>query len=146
MEMWGEDVQTRLAFLSGMATRLTDYNKLTGKSITLTQYNWTKQKNYSQFKKYIEIISPVKYAAKTRKLPPTLLIHARGDNQVPYSNPVKLKTMLDGTSIPHKMITTYGSANDHLLGGIVFADNTPFIFKNQTWVNEAKAWMETYLR
>jgi len=143
MEMWGEDVETRLTFLSWMGTRLTDYQRLTGNPMMLTQFDWTKQANYCEYKKHIEDISPVTYVSKTRQLPATLLIHARGDDQVPYSNPVRLISLLDETSTPHKLITPVGSANDHMLGGIVFADNTPFIFRNQPWVEEAKAWVES---
>ena len=146
MEMWGEDMGTRLAFLSWMGTRLTDYKKLTGNSIELTQNNWTKQRNYSEFKKYLEGISPVSYVPKMGRLPPTLLVHARGDDQVPYSNPVRLTRLLDETSTPHKLITPVGSANSHMLGGMVFEEHSPFIFNNQPWVNEAKEWVGACLK
>jgi len=148
MKMWGEDMETRLSFLSWMGTRLTNYQKLTGDPMTLTQFNWTKQNNYSKYKKYIEDISPVTYVYETlrkpasQNFPATLLIHARGDDQVPYSNPVRLMKLLDETSAPHKLITPEGIANDHMLGGVVFADNTPFVFKNQAWVGEAMKWIE----
>ena len=145
MGMWGKDLNTRLEFLSWMGTRLTDYKKLTGSSMLLTQYNWTKQKNFFRYRKHIEDISPVKYVSNMRRLPPTLLVHALDDDQVPYSNPVRLKTLLDDTSTPHKLITPGGNADSHMLGGIVFSENSPFVFQNQDWVNEAKAWMKTYL-
>ena len=145
MGMWGEDTAVRLAFLSWMGTRLTNYQRLTGKSIELTQFNWTKQKTYPEFRKHIEEISPVSYVSKTRKLPATLLVHARDDNQVPYSNALRLSALLDDTPTPHKLITPAGIANDHMLGGIVFEDKSPFIFKDQAWVNEAKTWIEAYL-
>ena len=145
MGMWGKDLNTRLEFLSWMGTRLTDYKRLTGSSMSLTQFNWTKQKNFSRYRKHIEDISPVKYVSCTRKLPPTLLVHALDDDQVPYSNPVRLKTLLDDTSTPHKLITPGGSADSHMLGGVVFAENSPFVFQNQDWVNEAEVWMKTYL-
>ena len=146
MGMWGEDIKTRLMFLSWIGTRLTDYERLTGNAISLTQFNWTKQRNYMQYKKIIELISPVSYVSKMGRVPPTLLVHARGDNQVPYSNAVRLKTLLDNTSVPHKLITPVGNANSHILGGEVYADHNPLIFNNQTWVKEAREWLETYLK
>ena len=140
MTKWGENLESRLLFLSQVGS------KLTGHTIELTQKNWTRQKNYSEFKKYIMDISPIAYVSnKTRKVPPTLLIHARGDDQVPYSNAVKLKTALDFTSVPHKLITPTGSANSHMLGGNVYTTKGPIFFDDQKWVAEARRWIEVYL-
>ena len=91
-------------------------------------------------------ISPIMHVSKIGKTPPTLLVHARSDNQVPYSNAVRLKAVLDYTSVPHTLLTPTDSGDSHMLGGEVFADNTPIVFKNQNWVSEAKRWMETYLQ
>ena len=140
MTMWGEDLETRLSFLSQVGSRLT------GHVMELTQFDWTKQKDYSKFKKYVMEGSPISYVSKARGIPPTLLVHARSDNQVPYSNAVRLKTELDRASIPNKLITPTGNANSHMLGGVVYAANSPFIFENQAWVNEAREWMELYLK
>jgi len=138
--MWGENTASRLLFLSQVGS------KLAGHTIDLTQNNWTKQKNYSEFKESIMNISPIKYVnAKTGKVPPTLLVHARGDDQVPYSNAVRLKTALDFTSVPHKLITPTGSGNSHMLDGEIYASTGPVFFKGQAWVAEAKKWMEMYL-
>jgi fermentation-respiration switch protein FrsA (DUF1100 family) len=86
------------------------------------------------------------YVPKMKKVPPTLLVHGRNDNQVPYSNAVKLKTALDGTSAPHALITPTGSGSNHLLGGIAVSPDEPIWYVNQTWVDEAKKWLETYLQ
>jgi len=53
------------------------------------------------------------------------------DDQVPYSNAVRLKTALDFTSVPHKLITPVGSANNHLLGGEIYSITKPVLFKDQ---------------
>ena len=45
MSMWGKNIVSRLLFISQVGT------KLTGHTIELTQRDWTKQKNYSKFKK-----------------------------------------------------------------------------------------------
>ena len=140
MGMWGADLKTRLSFYSWLGTRLSCHK------IELSQFNWTKQKNYSEFKKYIEDISPVMYVSKMRKVPPTLLVHGRNDNQVPYSNAVRLKTALDGTSAPHALITPTGSGSNHLLGGIAVSPDEPTWYVNQSWVDEAKKWLENYLQ
>jgi len=140
MTMWGENVESRLLFLSKVGS------KLTGHTIGLMQKNWTRQKNYSEFKKYVEDISPITYVNnKTSIVPPTLLVHARNDDQVPYSNAVKLKTALEFTSVPHKLITATGKANSHMLGGEVYSITGPVFFDDQSWVVEAKRWMEAYL-
>jgi len=139
MTMWGENIEQRLLFLSQVGSGLT------GHTIMLTQKKWTQQQNYPEFKKYITEISPVTYVEKTGKVPKTLLVHARGDDQVPYSNAVRLNTALDSTSVPHKLITPAGNANDHMLGGAAFAPNTPTSYKYQSWVTEAIKWMEIYL-
>ena len=97
-------------------------------------------------KEYVKEISPIIYVSKTGKIPPTLLVHARSDNQVPYNNAVRLKTVLGYASVPHKMLTPTGSGNNHMLGGVVYADNSPVVFINQNWVSEAKKWVETYLQ
>ena len=44
MTMWGENIESRLLFLSRVGT------KLTGHTINLTQCNWTQQKDYPIFK------------------------------------------------------------------------------------------------
>ena len=139
MEMWGGSMKERLAFFSWMGSRLT------GNTIELAQHNWTKQKNYPQFKKHIENISPVMYASQMKNLPPTLLVHGRGDNQVPYSNSVRLKATLNDTSVPHKLISLGGRCGDHLLGGKVISVDEPVLYENKIWVNEAKEWMGAYL-
>jgi len=140
MTMWGENVEERLAFLSLMGTRLTCH------PIALKQHDWTKQQDYPEFKKYLMEMSPIAHVPKDGKIPPTLLVHARNDDQVPYSNVIRLKTILEKVSVPHKLITPEGSGDSHMLGGTVDADNTPIIFNNQAWVKEAKEWMEAYLR
>ncbi|GHU66161.1 hypothetical protein FACS189447_06440 [Spirochaetia bacterium] len=139
MSMWGKDLETRLPFLSWVGS------KLTGQTIELTQSNWTKQKDYLMFKNKIMDISPITYPSITEKIPPTLLVHARDDDQVPYSNSVKLKTVLGNTSIPHTLITPDGIGNNHNLGGESYTNNSPTLFKNQFWVKEVKKWIETYL-
>jgi acetyl esterase/lipase len=140
MTMWGRNLEERLSFLSRMGSRLT------GGTIELTQRGWTGQKNYPAFEKYIRDISPIAYISKTREIPPTLLVHARGDNQVPYSNSVRLNAALDYASIPHKLITPSGLADNHILGGESYTDNSPILFINRNWVKEAREWLETYLR
>ena len=91
-------------------------------------------------------ISPITYAEnKHVNIPPTLLVHARRDNQVLYSNTVRLKTALDFTSMSHKLITPGGSANNHLLGGEIYSTIEPILYKNQIWVAEARNWMEVYI-
>jgi len=140
MTMWGENIESRLLFLSQVGSRLT------GHTIQLTQKNWTRQKNYSEFKEHIMNVSPIAYVNnKIRKVPPTLLVHARGDDQVPYSNALRLKAALDYASVPNKLITPTGEGNSHMLGGEVYSDTGPIFFKDQKWVNEARKWMETYL-
>ena len=136
MTMWGEDIEKRLLFFSEMASRLT------GHSIVLTQSDWTKQSNYLDFRKYILEISPINYVPKRSNIPPTLLVHARSDNQVPYSNAIRLKMALDHASVPNKLITPTGSANSHMLGGVVYADNSPLFIRNQRWVREMQEWLE----
>jgi acetyl esterase/lipase len=139
MTMWGENMQTRLSFLSQVGSRLT------GHEIVLTQYNWTKQNNYSKFKEKIMEVSPISYVSGNRRIPPTLMVHARSDDQVPYSNARRLKKELDCASIPNKLITPSGSANSHMLGGVLYKENSPFVLENQIWVNEAREWIEAYL-
>jgi acetyl esterase/lipase len=139
MTMWGDTVEERLAFLSYMGSRLTCH------PIALKQHNYTEQVDFPDFRKYIMEISPIAYVSKDRKIPPTLLVHARNDDQVPYSNALRLKTILERACVPHKMITPGGSGDSHMLGGTVEANNNPIIFNSQSWVNEAKEWLETYL-
>ena len=140
MPMWGENIESRLSFLSQVGSRLT------GHTIQLTQKNWTRQRNYSEFKKYIMTVSPIAYVnEKTGGVPPTLLVHAKGDDQVPYSNALKLKAALDFISVPNKLITPTGNGNSHMLGGEVYSNKGPIFFKDQKWVVEARKWMETYL-
>jgi acetyl esterase/lipase len=139
MTMWGEDIKTKLNFFSWLGTRLAN------KHIELIQYNWTKQKNYYKFKRFIEVISPVMYVYPKAALPPILLVHGRHDNQVPYSNSVRLNNALDKTSIPHKLITLSGSSGDHMLGGKALHADMPILYSDQAWVKEAMEWMEKLL-
>jgi acetyl esterase/lipase len=140
MTMWGKTIEERLSFLSLMGSHLT------GHTIELKQRHWTKQKNNAAFGHYIMEISPITFVSRPgQRIPPTLLIHARGDNQVPYSNAVRLNNALHGTSVSHKLITPVGSANSHMLGGEVYPLIEPVIFRGQTWVTEAEKWLETYL-
>jgi len=76
---------------------------------------------------------------------PILLVHGRHDNQVPYSNAVRLNNALDKTSIPHKLITLSGNNGDHMLGGKVFMADMPILYTDQAWVTEAMEWMEQFL-
>jgi len=140
MTMWGNNIKERLVFLSWMGTRLTRH------PIELKQSNWTKQADYPEFKKYIMEISPIAHVSKDGKTPPTLLVHAVNDNQVPYSNALRLKAVLEYACVPHKLITPVGSGDNHMLGGEVKAANMPITFNGQTWVKEAKEWLEGYLR
>jgi prolyl oligopeptidase PreP (S9A serine peptidase family) len=121
-------------------------SRLTCHPIALKQHNYTKQADYPEFQKYIMEISPIARVSKDVKIPPTLLVHARNDDQVPYSNAIRLKAILEKNYVPHKMITPGGSGDSHMLGGTVYNDNAPIIFNNQAWVNEAKEWLEVYLR
>jgi triacylglycerol lipase len=139
MAMWGNTVEERLAFLSYMGSRLTSH------PIALKQHYYTKQADYHKIKKHIMEISPIAHVLKGEKTPPTLLVHTRNDDQVPYSNALRLKAVLEKNSVPHKMITVGGSGDSHMLGGTVEANNNPIIFNSQAWVNEAKEWLETYL-
>ena len=139
MPTWGADITSRLSFLSYLGSRLT------GQAIELTQFRWTKQEDYPSFEKSITIISPVAYVEKTGIVPPTLLVHSKDDDQVPYSNAERLIAALDNTSVPHKLITATGSANNHMLGGLVFSDVDPVNFGKQLWSEEVKKWIETYL-
>jgi acetyl esterase/lipase len=139
MTMWGNDVYERLAFLSWMGTRLARH------PIELKRRDYTKQDDYPEFKKYIMEISPIAYVSKNGKTPPTLLVHAINDNQVPYSNALRLKALLEYACVPHKLITPTGSGDNHMLGGHVLADNRPIRFDGQAWVKEAKEWLEGYL-
>ena len=138
MPMWGKDMKERLIFMSWMGSRLAKF------SIELKQFNWTKQDNYSIFEKYINEISPIMYVNKQNKIPPTLLVHARGDDQVPYSNAIRLKNALDNNNVINKLITPEGFADNHMLGGVVYKEASP-IFFNCQWVNEAKTWLEGFL-
>ena len=141
MSMWGEDIKSRLLFFSRVGT------KLTGHTIELSQYNWTKQKDYPEFKKHLIDISPITYIYnRTGEVPSTLLVHARSDNQVPYSNAVRLKSALEDTFISHKLITPAGSADNHNLGGVLYTKGSSVIYDNQTWVYEAKSWIEQYVQ
>jgi acetyl esterase/lipase len=138
--MWGKNVEERLAFLSWMGTRLTCH------PIVLRQSNWTKQADYPEFSKYIMEISPITHVSKDGQTPSTLLVHARNDDQVPYSNAIRLKAVLERASVTHKLITVGGSGDNHMLGGTVEKDNEPITFNGEAWVKEAKEWLEMYLR
>ena len=90
-------------------------------------------------------ISPVIYVKEMEMVPPTLIVHSRKDDQVPYSNAVRLMTILDKTSIPHHLITATGKEDNHILGGAVFNNFFSKFKKEKRWVTEAKKWMENYL-
>jgi acetyl esterase/lipase len=139
MTTWGETPEERLSFLSQMGSRLT------GHPFELKQNNWTKQKNYSDFKNHIMSISPINYISNAGKIPPTLLIYAKGDNQVPYSNVQRLKSVFESASSYYRLITPAGSGDNHMLGGIILKSGEPVLYNNQTWVVEAKEWIEGYL-
>jgi len=84
-------------------------------------------------------ISPITYVEnKNCNTPPTLLVHARSDDQVLYSNAVRLKTALDFTSVPHRLITPTGTANNHLLCREVYSNTELILFKDKSWVTEVK--------
>jgi acetyl esterase/lipase len=136
MTKWGENLKERLSFFSNMITRLTQH------PIELRQCDWTNQNNYHEFKKQIMDISPLKYVSKLGRTPPTLLVHARSDDQVPFSNAIRLKSILDHASVPNKLIIPAGTGNNHLLGGEIYTSDGPMIFKNQRWVDEAQEWIE----
>jgi acetyl esterase/lipase len=142
MSYYGGDLQKRLSTISLIGTKLTGYD------IELTQYNWTQQKNYAEFKECTEDISPIMYVYKKDKLPPTLLVHGLDDRIVPYSNSIKLNAALDNTNVPHKLITVIGTGNNHMLGGRSNRTDSvkPIKYKNQAWINETKDWLEVYLR
>jgi dipeptidyl aminopeptidase/acylaminoacyl peptidase len=141
MAYYGEDLQKRLSAIALMGT------KLTGHDIELTQYNWTQQNNYAEFKDFAGEISPIMYVYKTDKLPPTLLVHGLDDRIVPYSNSIKLNAALDNTNVPHTLITVTGTGNNHMLGGKPNRTDSvkPIEYKNQAWVNETKDWLKVYL-
>ena len=139
MSFWGKNAESRLSFLTDIITRLT------GEIITLTQFDWTKQYNYPLFRKFILNISPCTYVNEKEIVPPTLLVHSRKDDQVPYSNAVRLIDILDKTSIPHRLITATGKEDNHILGGAVFNNFFSKFKKEKRWVTEAKKWMEGYL-
>ena len=139
MGFWGKNAESRLSFLSDIITRLT------GQIITLTQFDWTRQNNYPLLKKFINDISPCTYVSRTGILPPTLLVHSRKDDQVPYSNAVRLMAILDKTSIPHNLITATDKEDNHTLGGAVFNNFFSKLRKDKRWVTETKKWMGGYL-
>ncbi|GBU26546.1 hypothetical protein R84B8_00056 [Treponema sp. R8-4-B8] len=139
MTMWGNNIEERLAFLSWMGTRLTCH------PITLKRHDWTKQADYPEFEKHIKEISPIVYVSKDGKIPPTLLVHAKHDDQVPYSNAIRLKAVLENACVPHKLIMPGWSGDNHMLGGKVDKENEPITFNGQVWVKEAKEWLEAYL-
>jgi acetyl esterase/lipase len=142
MTYYGENLQKRLTAISSIGA------KLTGFDIKLTQYDWTQQTDFSEFRSYVEEISPITYVYKAEKLPPTLLVHGLDDRIVPYSNSIRLNAALDNTSVPHKLITPTGTGNNHMLGGKSHKTNSvkPIKYKNQTWINEVKEWIELYLK
>jgi acetyl esterase/lipase len=141
-EYYGETEEKRLSTLSWLGT------ELTGHEINLTQSEWTKQNNWSDYEGYARKISPIMYISTAGGIPPTLLVHGPDDGIVPYSNSARLHTALDNASVPNKLITVPGSGNNHMLGGTptVTYSIKPIEYKNQAWVDEAKEWMEAYLR
>ena len=74
------------------------------------------------------------------------MVCRKNDNQVPYSNSVRLNAELNRTTVPHKLITPIGSGSNHMLGGLVVSLDGPTLYSNQNWVKEAKEWLEKYLR
>jgi fermentation-respiration switch protein FrsA (DUF1100 family) len=102
--------------------------------------------NYSALELYIREISPITYVSRAEQIPPTLLVHALGDNHVPYSNAIRLNNALNGTSVPHKLMKPVGSANNHMLGGEFYTPSMPTIYRGQAWLTQAKRWLETYLK
>ncbi|GMO52790.1 MAG: hypothetical protein Ta2G_10780 [Termitinemataceae bacterium] len=142
MSYYGANLKDRLLQLSWLGS------ELVGTKINLVQYNWTAQNNYDEFKNYIESISPIMYVDKDKKLPPTLLVHGIDDSIVPYSNSVKLDAALNTTDVPHELITVTGTGNNHMLGGMPDRANaiTPIRYKNEPWVDDAKVWLESYLK
>lgn len=139
MSMWGDDIESRLIFLSSMGSKLTGY------PINLTQQDYTNQNNYNEFKKHIMNISPITYVSDKNIVPPTLIVHAKNDDQVPYSNAVRLNSALDNTSVSHKLITPTGTADSHMLGGKLYIQNSPFFFENESWLFEAEKWVEQFI-
>ncbi|MDR3276214.1 MAG: alpha/beta hydrolase [Treponema sp.] len=142
MSYYGPGLAQKLGTLSWMGAELAGY------PIELTQADWTNQANYAEYKDYIEAISPISYVYTTDKIPPTLLVHGIDDNIVPYSNSARLNEALDKTSVPHSFISPGGSGNNHMLGGApgLVSAVIPIRYQNQSWVDQAKAWMESYLR
>jgi triacylglycerol lipase len=142
MGYYGETLDKRLAQLSWLGT------DLTGHEIKLSQSEWTKQNNWSEYENYAKEISPIMYIGETEKIPPTLLVHGTNDRIVPYSNSERLNNALDRTSTAHKLIAVTGSGNNHMLGGEPNGTDSvkPIEYKNQEWVNEVKEWIELYLQ
>jgi acetyl esterase/lipase len=142
MTYYGERLQERLLTLSRIGT------KLIGHNIELMQSNWTEQNNYDEFKSYVEDISPIMYVNNSDKLPSTLLVHGVNDRIVPYSNSSRLNSALDNTSIPHKLITPTGTGDNHMLGGESNMPDSvePITYRDQSWVNEAREWIDVYLQ
>jgi acetyl esterase/lipase len=142
MEYYGKTIEERLRSLSGLGT------ELTGHEIKLTQYNWTRQDNWSEYENYAAEISPITYVNNTDKIPPTLLVHGPDDKIVPYTNSVRLNAALNAASITHTLITATGSGNNHMLGGEPNGTDsvTPIEYADQVWIPETKAWMENYLQ
>ena len=137
MSMWGKTIEERLSFISWLGSRLT------GTKIKLEQHNWTKQKTYPAFVKRLLAMSPLVYVFGKGPIPPTLLVHAPSDNQVPYSNATRLKNALDRMSIPHALITTTGKEDNHMLGGEEGVRR--WYCEDRVWVTETKKWLEGYL-
>ncbi|MDR1277928.1 MAG: alpha/beta hydrolase [Treponema sp.] len=142
MTYYGE-MEKRLETLSWLGT------ELIGHEIKLTQADWTNQDNWSEYAAYARKISPITYVSGPAEIPPTLLVHGRNDVIVPYSNSERLNAELGKTSIPHKLITVESpGGNNHMLGGEPNLTDSiePIEYEEQEWVDEAKKWMETYLR
>ena len=138
MPTWGKTIEERLAFYSWMGSRLS------GANVRLTQSDWTAQCDYPEMEKHVNAISPVAFVTHDSGLPPTLLVHGRGDDQVPYTNAVILKRALDDAAVPNKLITPEGDGSDHLLGGKVGHSSDLVSYRDQAWVDEAIKWLETY--
>jgi acetyl esterase/lipase len=140
MAALGEDVETRLATISWIGTRLL------GKQVALTTARWTRQKEYVALKNDIESLSPIWYTLK-KPVPATVLVHARNDIWVPYSNSVRLNTILNNSAAAHILLTPVLASNDHMLGGVTSDERLePITYAGQQWVDEVKNWIEAYVR
>ncbi|GHT16419.1 hypothetical protein AGMMS4956_18870 [Bacteroidia bacterium] len=116
--------------LSGLASALT------GQMVIITQNDYTQQSNYETFRAAAETISPAYYVSQSKGVPPTIMVHAEGDNTVPYSNSARLNTALNSTNIVHQLLTPTDIVGDkHSLG---LHSNPP-----PSWIAAVQAFIET---